>query len=357
MLKVCLVGNDYRQQFPIIDYGGIESCVENLAAGVYRYAKDKMKCYTFVPKIQNKGNITYPFPIIETNFIESSKSHSPTYAFTDEVSNIIKNSPVKPDIIWAQSDWSAKGLKHLGIPIISTMNDSGGWVDDKFIYEPNVYYRFVSKFLYDFTFENSNTNSFINDVKSKSFWGHTGLVDEEYAFEGDKENYILWVGGLHWGLEAKGLNMYIEMAKRRPDQIFKAYGTGDDNVEAYLKDIMKTVPNFKFMGKLNRGVDHKKVFQKARLFAMLSKIPEAFGRTGLEAISKGTPVLGTSYGSVPEQVFYNNVGYCTNDIDEMLKVIDMKFDYKACYEFSNTYHIKNEVDFMIKKSNEILNRN
>ena len=177
----------------------------------------------------------------------------------------------------------------------------------------------------------------------------------KYDFYEDKEDYVLWVGGLHWGLDAKGLNILIELAKRMPSQLFKIYGTGDDRIADYLINIQKQYSNFKFCGKLDRGEIHRETFKKARLFAMLSKIPEAFGRTGLEAISKGTPVLGTTFGSIPEQIFSDDVGVSTDNIEEMIEVINKKFNYKKCFEFSKKYHIKNEVDFMIGKSEEILN--
>ena len=354
MIKVCLIGNDYKQQFPLLDYGGIESCVENFALGINEYAKDDVRFCIIVPKILDDRGKKYDFSVIPTNYIESSKSGVHPFAFMQEVVNIINSSPNKPDIIWSQSCWSAKMLRGIGIPVISTMHDSAGWEENKFIADENIYYRYISKFIYDLTFKDADTNPYINSVKNHSFWHYTSLTDDEFDFCEDKEDYVLWVAGLNWGMDAKGLTTLIELAKRLPNQTFKVYGTGNDEVAAQLRKIQESLPNFQFLGKLERGEVHRTVFKKAKLSAMLSKTTEAFGRTNIEAMSKGTPVLGTMNGSIPELVNHDNVGVCTDNIYEMIEVINKKFDYRKCFEYSKKFHVKNEVDFMIRKSKEIL---
>lgn len=353
-MKIALIGNDYVQQFPIISYGGIETVVENLAIGLGKHFKDSIKFDVYVPKILERKNEKYDFSIIETDFIEGSKSGQSSNIFINEVKKIIDSSSDKPDIIWSQSEWSAKAFLNTKYPVICNMHASSGWEDGKYVYAKNIFYRFVSKYILQYTFQDANKDEFINDVKSQSFWCHSGLIDEEYEFENNKENYALWVGGLHWGLEAKGLAMFIEMAKKSENIKFLAYGTGNKNLEEYLYKTSKEIKNFEFMGKLHRGQVHKDVYKKAKFFCMLSKIPEAFGRTGLEAISKGTPVLGTEYGSIPEQVNFPNVGFCTNNEDIMLEKMNENFIHKECFEFSKKYHIKNEINFLINKSKEII---
>ena len=89
---------------------------------------------------------------------------------------------------------------------------------------------------------------------------------------------------------------------------------------------------------------------------MLSRIPEAFGRTGLEALSKGTPVIGSNYGSVPEQVGHPNIGFCSDNIDEIVNAIKTNnFNNKQCYKFTReNYHVKNEIEDMLKFTDSIL---
>jgi glycosyltransferase involved in cell wall biosynthesis len=357
-LKVCVLGSCNLQHFPIIYYGGIESCVEHLCTGLSTHFKEEIQFCVIVPKILEKRDITaqYNFNIIEANYVGCSYSNLHPINFALEAKRIIENAPVKPDVIWAQGDWSAKGLHELGIPIISTIHDSGPWVDGKYIFKENVYYRFVSKFLYDFVLKDAETNNEVKNVKTKSFWCHSGLDDYEYDFESNKEDYILWVAGLNWGLESKGLDTFIELARRLPTENFVAYGTGNDEIAEYLVNVSKELPNFNFKGKLNRDHTHREAFKKAKLFAMLSRIPEAFGRTGLEALSKGTPVIGSNYGSVPEQIGHPNIGFCSDNIDEIVDAIkNNKFDSEQCYKFTReNYHVKNEIRGMIEFTKSIL---
>lgn len=357
-LKVLVIGNCCLQHFPIIDYGGIESCVEHLCTGLHNHYSDQIDFTVVVPKILEKRELkdTYGFKIIDTEYVGCTYSDIPPSYFALEIKDLITRSNIKPDVIWAQGDWSVKVLGDIGIPIITTIHDSGPWVDGKYIYRPNVYYRFVSKFLHDFVLKDADTNNFVNQVKSQSFWLHTGLDDYEYEFEGDKEDYILWVAGLNWGFDGKGLGDFIELAKKMPEQKFVAYGTGNKDIETQLIEKVKDLPNFEFRGKLSRDHTHREAFKKAKFFAMLSKIPEAFGRTGLEAITKGTPVLGTMWGSVPEQVNHPDVGFCSDSLDEIVDAIrTKKFDYKKCFEFSKTnYHVKTEIDGLIEITRKII---
>lgn len=350
MLKICVIGNEYKQQFPLIGYGGIESSVEQLVLGLQKYYANEHKFCVIVPKIRfNKKS--YDFNIIETNFIESSVTGIPFDYFAYEVIDMIKAAKNKPDIIWCQSAWS-KHFADLDIPIICTIQDSGGWEDNKFIYKENFYYRFISKFQYDLVFKDADTNPVINKIKSKSFWYPTGASDDEYDLETNKQDYILWVAGLNWGLQGKGLDIFIELAKLRQDKTFVAYGTGDARLESYLKQVAVETKNFHYMGQLERGSQHKKTFKEAKIFAFLTQVNEAFGRTGLEAITKGTPVLGSTKGAVPEM--YSPAGVCTDSIHEMSITLDREFDSKEIYEYSKRFHIKNEIDFLIEKSKNII---
>lgn len=357
-LKVLVLGNCCLQHFPIVDYGGIESCVEHLCTGMHRYFRDQIDFSVIVPKILQKRELkdTYGFRIIDTEYIGCSISNIHPNYFAAEAKDIIMRSGQKPDVIWANGDWSAKVLGDLDIPIISTINDSGPWVDGKYFYRKNVYYRFVSKFLYDFVLQDADRDSLVSAVKSQSFWLHTGLDDYEYDLQLNKDNHILWVAGLHWGMEGKGLSTFIELAKKMPDENFVAYGTGNDEIANYLKEVNKQLPNFDFRGKLNRDHTHREAFKKAKMFAMFSKIPEAFGRTGLEAISKGTPVIGSTWGSVPEQVGHPNVGYCSDNVDELAHAIkNVKFDNQLCYDFAREkYHIKNEINGLLDFTKRII---
>lgn len=345
-MKICIIGNEYKQQFPLVGYGGIESCVEQLVLGFQKYFANEHKFCVIVPKIRfNKKS--YDFNIIETNFIESSVTGIPFDYFAYEVRDMIKSAKSKPDIIWCQSAWS-RHFAELDIPIICTIHDSGGWEDGKFIFKENFFYRFISKFQYDLVFKDADQNPIINKIKSQSFYCLTGAVDDEYDLETNKSDYVLWVAGFNWGFKAKGLDIFIELAKLRNDQTFVAYGAGDAHIENHLKQLSQQIKNFHYMGQLERGQAHKDTFKKAKMFAFLTQIDEASGRTGLEAITKGTPILGSTRGAVPE--LYTPAGICTDNIEEMSKALDYKFNYNSIYEYSQRFHVKNEIQFLLEKS-------
>ncbi len=351
-LKVCLVGNDYKQQFPLIGYGGIENTVEQLAFGLHKHFKDTVNFCAIVPKILQGDKSQYGFPVIETEYIESSVSGVMPNVFTQQVRHMLANADTKPDVIWSQSHWSAIGLHDLGIPIICTNQDSGPWEDGKFFPKHNVKYRMISQFIYDLVFKDANTNDYINQVKQNSFVQHTGMSDEGYELCVDKEDYILWVAGLNWGWQAKGLDIFISLAQMRGDKNFVVYGAGNPDMEQKLREAGKILKNFEYRGVLNRGREHTEAFKKAKLFAFLSQTNEAFGRTGLEAITKGTPVLGTMNGALPE--LYAPAGVCTNDINKMSATLDKQFDYHQVYEYSQKFHVRNEIENLIKVSREMM---
>ena len=145
----------------------------------------------------------------------------------------------------------------------------------------------------------------------------------------------------------------MQLAQLRSDQQFVAYGTGSPQIEEQLKTISKQLNNFEYMGTLIRGEEHKNAFKKAKLFTFLTQISEAFGRTGLEAITKGTPILGSTKGAVPE--LYEPIGVCTDDLNVMIETLDKKFNYQDIYNYSQKFHIKNEIEFLLNKSKKILN--
>jgi glycosyltransferase involved in cell wall biosynthesis len=350
-MKVCVVGNDWKQQLPLLNYGGIESAFENLCFGLNKYFKDEVKFCAFVPKIINTRSF-YDFKIIETNFIESSISNLPPLVFGAEVKDLISRGSVKPDVIWCYSAWSAKSLYKLNIPIICTIMDSGGWVENKFVNSPHVFYKFCSKFIFDLVFKDASTNPEIQKIKNQSFWCYNGVCDNEYIYEENKQDYILWVAGLNWKFADKGLDIFIKLAQNRPDKTFVAYGTGDIQLEESLRKLSRKINNFEYLGPLERGEKHKTVFKQAKMFAFLTQITEAFGMTGLEAITKGTPVLGSTKGAVPE--LYSPTGICTDNMNEMQYALDKKFNSNDIFEYSKKFHIKNEIQTMINFSKNII---
>jgi glycosyltransferase involved in cell wall biosynthesis len=330
-MKIALIGNDFNQQFPVLSYGGIESCVENLAWGMFRRALD---FFCVVPKRELVGE--YPFPVIEAPVSPSSVSGAPPHRFVGRVKYMMLDQ--SPDVIWCQSYWAADELMTLGIPVICTFHDScakqEGWIKRA----DHVIYRFISQFQYD--------NWVREDwERACSCQIYTGLADEEYDFCGEKEDYFLWVAGLNWGWEAKGLPIFIALAQANPDKKFLAYGSGSERVAGMASRYAAEIPNFEFNGPLERGENHREAFKKARAYILPSLIPDTFPRTVLESLSKGTPVIASANGALPEMV--GSCGTVSNDIKALNNALDARYEFEACFNRSRSFHVDQEVESLL----------
>jgi glycosyltransferase involved in cell wall biosynthesis len=330
-MKIALVSNDYEQVFPLQGYGGIESCVENMAFGLL---KRNINFFVICPK----RSITreYPFKIIETEELPTKISGKSASFFAFQAKQIIQKE--NPDLILSQSNWSADAFHDLNIPTICTFHDSCqkqfGWIK-KYKY---VKYRFLSNFQF---------NNWVKEdwEKQKSFVCASGLQDEEYLFNDTHNNYYLWCAGLRWGLQAKGLDIVIKLAEANQDKQFHIYGTGDKDIETYLVNKSKLYSNIFYGHNLERGSHHKEAFAKARAFLMPTKIPDTFPRTILESLSKGTPVIASTNGACQDMI--SNAGYCTDDFEKFNKALNIDFDRKYVYNHSRIYSIDNEINTLI----------
>lgn len=339
-MKICLLSNDYVQQFPTFSYGGVEICVESLANQLHESGLD---FFVIVPKRSAKKE--YPFKIIETEASPSSESGKDSTHFAYSAKKIIKQE--NPDVIWSQSNWSADCLHDLKIPIICTFHDSRakefGWIKRY----PNVRYRFLSNFSYN--------NWVTEDWEKKiSFVLHSGIQQEDYNFNPKEKTkgYWLWVSGLRWGKQAKGLDVAMAMAEKMPLKEFRIYGAGNEALEKECIEFSKKYPNFNYLGELKRGEDHDKAFSEAEAFLMPTRIPDTFPRVVLEAISKGTPVIGSNFGSIPEMVGDCGGIIMNNDLD-LMEISNKIFnlDRKNVYESSFRYSAERELKGLMERSN------
>jgi glycosyltransferase involved in cell wall biosynthesis len=339
-MTIALIGNDYTQQFPLEGYGGIESSVENLAEGLYN---EKINFFVICPKRQIKQD--YPFDIYETEERPTKISNKNSSYFAYSAAKVLKN--LKFDVIWSQSYWSVEPFLQFKKPIICTFQDScekeHSWMKN---FE-KVKYRFISKF------------HFSNWVKEpwerdKSFFCYTGLSEKEFLLNEQKKDYYLWCAGLNWGLNGKGLDIFIRLSEIFKDKNFLAYGSGNKDLEKYLIEKNKKNSNFLYKGNLARGESHLKTFAEAKAFIMPTRLPEALGRTIIESFSKGTPVFGSKNGSL-EELIIDGVNGFKFSFDKLSNLdLNYSFDYKKIFEESKNFHIKNEIKILLEETNSIL---
>lgn len=160
------------------------------------------------------------------------------------------------------------------------------------------------------------------------------------------------MGGFNWGPRGKGLDIFIELARRRPDRTFVAFGAGHQGLHRQLARLDKRLANFHFGGALHRGVRHRTVFKQARLAVLPSRIPDTFPRTIVESLSKGTPVLGIRCGALPEMIGADG-GLAAQDLDEMANFLDTEPDYERCFGHARRFHIDREVQGLLDVSQRI----
>jgi len=88
---------------------------------------------------------------------------------------------------------------------------------------------------------------------------------------------------------------------------------------------------------------------------MFTKTSEAFGRTNIESLSKGTPVIGSLNGAVPELVNYTNIGFCSYNIEELASAItNYNFDNQACFDYPySNFHVKTEIKNLLTVTKQI----
>ncbi len=105
---------------------------------------------------------------------------------------------------------------------------------------------------------------------------------------------VLFVGRL---LEKKGAKILVNIAKKEPRITFVFVGTGPD--EEMLKQEALKCGNIKFEGR----IDNRKLpiyYNAADIFVIPSLYDEGFGRVIPEALSCGTPVIGSNRGGIKE---------------------------------------------------------
>jgi len=180
------------------------------------------------------------------------------------------------------------------------------------------FHTFIQKRLYDRGLKNIDqfitpSNYFTNLIKDEIIPVSTIHNSIEMGkFKSKKElNYsILYAGRLD---KFKGIDYLIsampKILESIPNARLTLIGEG-----IYKGELMKLVEKLdlnekivfkKWMDKLNLF----KAYSSADLFIIPSIWPEAFGKTGLEAMSTGTPVIGTNVGGIPEWLIHGVNGY------------------------------------------------
>ena len=170
-----------------------------------------------------------------------------------------------------------------------------------------------------------------------------------------KRNYLAYLGRLN---HDKGIDLAVKIALETGEKLKiagevrplekDAKQLFDEKVKPYLGK------NIEFVGKIN---DQQKssFLGNAKALLMPNRWDEPFGLVMAEALSTGTPIIGTNRGSIPEIITDGKDGFLCNNLEEMIKATKKlnKIDpincrEKAMAKYSKEVFIDSVID-MYKK--------
>lgn len=144
-----------------------------------------------------------------------------------------------------------------------------------------------------------------------------GLPIEEYSFNPNPEDYLLWLSKL---TPQKGPADAIEVAKQSGEKLIIA-GIIPREYEDYFEYRLKPLidgEQIQFVGAVNF---EKKVelFKNAKAFLYPIKRPEPFGLVVIESMACGTPVIAYKAGAMPELIQDGKTGFLVDSQEGMIE--------------------------------------
>lgn len=102
----------------------------------------------------------------------------------------------------------------------------------------------------------------------------------------------------------KGHQRFLEMLRELPEDVHGVIVGGEEaGREAYASEIRERVAHWQLQGRVHftgHRSDSREIIAQSDVLVSLSQKPEAFGRTVLEALTLGTPVVAENQGGVAE---------------------------------------------------------
>lgn len=134
-----------------------------------------------------------------------------------------------------------------------------------------------------------------------------------------KEDYFVYVGRLQ---EEKGIKHLIEVIKRMKSSV-KLKIVGEGTLKADVIASIEKNDNIEYLGKKSL-LETYHIIGKAKALIIPSLWHEPFGRVIVEAYAKGTPVIGSRMGGIPELIDDGVTGYTyeAGNADDLIKQIE-----------------------------------
>lgn len=168
-------------------------------------------------------------------------------------------------------------------------------------------------------------------ANGKGFYVHNGILLEDYAFETNKDNYLLFLGRLN---ENKGAHIAIEVAKTLKIPLILAGPIQKDGKKYFKEKIEPHIDGqlISYVGPVGgeRKID---LIKKAKCVLFPITWFEPFGLVPIEAMACGTPVVCFRKGGVNETMKGFPQLVC-NKVEEMIAIVN-KDEYPSPLDLRN----------------------
>ena len=153
---------------------------------------------------------------------------------------------------------------------------------------------------------------------------------EQYPFNADKEDYLLFVGRMN---PEKGAHHAVKIANRLGRRLLMVTKMSEPAEKKYFENEVAPhiTQNVEVIGEIGQE-EKARIYSKAACTLFPIEWPEPFGLVMIESMATGTPVVATRHGAVPEVMTQGQTGFIVNDVDDMDAAIERidQIDPAAC---------------------------
>jgi len=129
----------------------------------------------------------------------------------------------------------------------------------------------------------------------------------EWQYNQYPQKYVAYMGRL---VDTKGLSIFVEMARARPDMEFIMCGQGDPSPWLVAPNISYTEPK--------QGLERSAFLGNATALFAGTRYIEPFGGVAVESQLCGTPVLGSGFSCFTETIAHGYTGYNCHTLGDFL---------------------------------------
>jgi glycosyltransferase involved in cell wall biosynthesis len=152
----------------------------------------------------------------------------------------------------------------------------------------------------------------IAQLHGRDRYVRNGIDPGEYSFSEAKDDYLLFMSSMDWGL-AKGLDVALSLSAELGFRLVVAGASVDQERINWVAELCRKA-GADYVGDV-RGNAKADLLAGARAFLFPTKVDEAFGLGMVEALMSGTPVICSDLGACPE-IVSSEVGFvCTTPQD------------------------------------------